>query len=108
MKAINRAELKTMNETEKEDFVLINVVSTTAFNEKHIRTSVNVPSNDGIFTNRVESIAGSKNRKVVLYCDNFGCNASEEAAYELEAAGFSQVYDYAGGTEDWFEHKAHR
>ena len=43
MKAITRDDLKVMNETEHEDFVLINVLPREAFNEQHIRTSINIP-----------------------------------------------------------------
>lgn len=105
MKAINRDELKRMNETEHEDFVLINVLKRDAFNQAHIRTSVNVPVDDSHFVDTVESICGSKERKVVVYCASFDCNASTKAAETLEEAGFRQVYDYEGGTKDWIEQK---
>lgn len=106
MKEITHDELKAMNEIEHEDFVLINVLPISDFNERHIRTSVNVPINDDNFVSQVETIAGSKERKVVVYCKNFDCNASEQAASVLEQAGFTRVYDYSGGVEDWLQHKA--
>lgn len=105
MKTIDRNTLKRMNEVEHEDFVLINVLSRDAFNKRHIRTSVNIPVSSDDFEDRVESIAGSKDRKIVVYCANFDCDASPKAASKLEAAGFDEVYDYEGGTEDWFEQK---
>ena len=105
MKAITRDDLKTMNETEHEDFVLINVLPREKFNEQHIRTSVNVPVDNDDFVQTVESVSGSKDRKVVVYCANFECDASPQAAHKLEDAGFKQVYDYEGGTKDWFEQK---
>ncbi|MDX1633894.1 MAG: rhodanese-like domain-containing protein [Marinobacter sp.] len=105
MKSITRDDLKTMNETEHEDFVLINVLPREKFNEKHIRTSINIPVDDDDFVDKVESIAGSKQRKIVVYCANFECDASPKAAKKLEDAGFTQVYDYEGGTKDWFEQK---
>ena|SRR5690606_15633634 len=105
MKSITRNELKRMNETEHEDFVLINVLPRDAFNQAHIRTSVNVPVDNSHFIDTVESICGSKERKVVVYCASFDCDASTQAAQELEKAGFHQVYDYEGGTKDWIEKK---
>lgn len=105
MKAITRDDLKTMNETEHEDFVLINVLPREKFNEQHIRTSVNVPVDNDDFVQTVESVSGSKDRKIVVYCANFECDASPQAARKLEDAGFKQVYDYEGGTKDWFEQK---
>ncbi|WP_163559691.1 rhodanese-like domain-containing protein [Halomonas sp. NO4] len=103
MKAITRDELKVMNETEHDDFVLINVLPRDAFNKQHIRTSINIPVKDANFVEKVEDVVGSKERKVVVYCANFDCDASPKAAKQLEEAGFTQVYDYEGGTQDWFE-----
>ena len=102
MKTLTRNELKTMNEVEHEDFVLINVLPQETFREKHIRTSINVPVDSSEFTQTVENVAGDKQRKLVVYCANFDCDASSKAADQLENAGFERVYDYEGGTEDWF------
>lgn len=105
MRTIDRDELKRMNETDHEDFVLINVLPRAAFNEQHIRTSINIPVDADDFADRVESVVGGRNRKIVVYCANHACDASPKAARKLEDAGFSRVYDYEGGTEDWFAHK---
>ncbi|WP_280553438.1 rhodanese-like domain-containing protein [Halomonas sp. 25-S5] len=102
MKAITRDELKIMNEIEHEDFVLLNVLPRDAFNKQHIRTSINMPVKDENFVDKVADVVGSKERKVVVYCANFDCDASPKAARKLEEAGFTQVYDYEGGTQDWF------
>lgn len=105
MQPITRDELKTMNETEHEDFVLINVLPTDPFNNQHIRTSINIPFDNDDFVEMVKQVAGSKDRKIVVYCANFDCPVSPKAAKALEAAGFTNVFDYEGGTEDWFKAK---
>lgn len=105
MNTLSKADLKRMNEQQHDDFVLINVLPQKAFNEQHIRTSVNVPHERDDFTEMVETIAGRKDRKIVVYCASFDCDASPKAAKKLEAAGFTQVFDYEGGTKDWFEHR---
>jgi rhodanese-related sulfurtransferase len=105
MKTISRDDLKKMNETEHEDFVLINVLPRDAFNKEHIRTSINIPVDEPSFLEQVEAVVGSKDRKIVVYCANFECDASPQAAKKLEDAGFTQVFDYEGGTKDWFEQK---
>lgn len=105
MKTLTRDELKRMNEQDHEDFVLINVLAPEHFRKQHIRTSVNAPVEREDFTDLVETIAGDKDRKVVVYCANFDCDASPKAAKNLEDAGFKRVYDYEGGTEDWFEQR---
>ena len=105
MKTITRNELKRMNEQAHEDFVLINVLPRQAFEEEHIRTSVNVPVTDDDFAGVIERIAGGKDRKIVVYCASFDCDASAKAARKLDKAGFTRVYDYEGGTQDWNQQK---
>src|SRR5690625_4309111 len=104
MQAISHSALKTMNEPGHRDYVLINVLPQDGLNQDHIRTSVNVPVDEDNFTSRVEQIAGSKEREVVVYCASFDCDASTRAAEKLQQEGFTQVYDYEGGTKDWFAH----
>lgn len=105
MQSITREELKSMNQQHDRDFVLINVLPRESFLEKHIRTSVNVPAGEEGFADKVEAIAGSKDRDVVVYCASFDCDASPRAARKLEQSGFRNVFDYEGGTKDWFEQR---
>lgn len=104
MQAISRQDLEQMNQ-QHEDFVLVNVLKPEAFNQSHIPTSINVPIANDDFIAQVESVAGSKDRNVVVYCASFDCDASPKAAQTLEKAGFSHVYDYEGGMKDWMEAK---
>src|SRR5690625_5652127 len=104
MQAISHSDLKTMNETEHRDFVLINVLPQDSFNQEHIRTSVNVPVDEDNFASRVEQIAGRKEREVVVYCASFDCDASTRAAEKLQQEGITQVDDDEGGTEEGFAH----
>ena len=105
MKTLTKKELKAMNEQTQEDFVLINVLSQEDFNKQHIRTSINLPYKADDFEEAVERVAGSKERKIVVYCASFDCNASLKAAEKLDDAGFTSVFDYEGGTKDWFSKK---
>lgn len=105
MQAITPGELDQMNHVDDRDFVLINVLPREAFLDKHIRTSINVQYDDPQFVQKVEALAGSKEREVVVYCASLECNASARAAKQLDDAGFTRVYDLEGGTRDWFEYK---
>lgn len=102
MQTIEHNQLKTMNETEHRDFVLINVLPREAFNRQHIRTSINLPATEDDFVDNVLLVAGGKDREIVVYCADTECDASPVAAEKLEQSGFTKVYDYAGGTADWF------
>ncbi|MGM0676606.1 MAG: rhodanese-like domain-containing protein [Pseudomonadota bacterium] len=105
MKTIDREQLKRMNEEHHEDFVLINVLPREVFNKRHIRTSINIPVGSDDFAEQVDRVAGGKDRKIVVYCANFDCDASRKAAAKLDNTGFTDVLDYEGGTQDWFEQK---
>jgi len=83
------------------DVPLINVLPEEHFRKQHIPGSVNVPLEKDSFLQRVESLAGSKAAKIVVYCADSDCNASPKAARKLEEAGFENVADFAGGTEEW-------
>ncbi|SEH75059.1 Rhodanese-related sulfurtransferase [Rheinheimera pacifica] len=107
MKTVTKADIKRMNEVNDEDFVLINALPVDAFNEKHIRTSINIPfpDNDN-FVEDVTKVTGeNKNRKIIVYCANKQCDVSLNAAKALDQAGFVNVYDYEGGMEDWESQK---
>ncbi|MGB3622294.1 MAG: rhodanese-like domain-containing protein [Ketobacter sp.] len=106
MKSISRRDLEAMHDDVHRDFLLVNVLPKDTFNRLHIRTSVNVPVDNASFETMMEYVAGSKHREIVLYCASFNCPASTEAAEKLEKAGFTSVYDYEGGTQDWMRHKS--
>lgn len=99
---LTKDELLKMYEQEERDFVLINVLDNDAFNQHHIRNSVNVPGDQPQFVQIVSAISGDKNREIVLYDASLKCDASARAGRKLEDAGFSRIYVYHGGTADWF------
>ncbi|MDX1538009.1 rhodanese-like domain-containing protein [Arsukibacterium sp.] len=103
MKTLTKADIKRLNEIEEEDFVLINVLSKDAFNNKHICASINIPfpENDNFVDDVAEVVGENKDHKIIVYCANKECDASPNAAKALEKAGFNHVYDYEGGMEDW-------
>lgn len=41
-------------------------------------------------------------RPVVVYCYDLQCDLSARASWVLEAFGFTRVYDYVDGKQDWF------
>lgn len=42
-------------------------------------------------------------KKIVVYCGFMGCSRSHELAKDLTAAGFTNVYRYAGGIAAWVD-----
>jgi rhodanese-related sulfurtransferase len=100
MQTIDTDQLKAMIDA-NEDLLVINVLSEDDFREHHIPQSVNIPVEEGDFVDEVERHVDSKDQEIVVYCANTQCDASPKAARKLEDAGFTNVYDYEGGIEEW-------
>ncbi|MFO1532554.1 MAG: rhodanese-like domain-containing protein [Thermoplasmatota archaeon] len=80
---------------------VINVLSASAFEQKHIPGSLNAPVEGPGFEEAVERFAPDKIKPVVVHCSGFTCPASVKAGHRLEAMGYREVYEYRGGLEDW-------
>lgn len=53
------------------------------------------------FVKGVEKKMGDKTEKVVVYCQNYDCDAFITAAKKLDEAGFKNVLDFEGGIDEW-------
>lgn len=102
MQTLTTEQVKQIKEG-NQDFTLINVLPEQKFQAAHIPGSLNIPVGEQDFVNKVEEAAGGKDRKVVVYCASPECDASPKAARQLDEAGFTNVYDYEGGTSAWRE-----
>jgi rhodanese-related sulfurtransferase len=80
---------------------VINTLPEDAYHKKHIPHTVNVPQESADFVNRVERMTQSKADPVVVYCAKLSCDSSTKAAQKLESAGFTNVYEFEGGVEEW-------
>lgn len=102
MNSLTRDELKKLQDN-REDFLLLNVLSEDSFHKGHIPGSKNAPVSGSQFLQKVASLAGpqGKDRPIVTYCAGFHCNASREAANHLTDAGYTRVSAFEGGMEDW-------
>jgi rhodanese-related sulfurtransferase len=102
MKAIGTQELKKMLDHE-ERLTLVNTLAEEHFTQTQIPGAINIPQDSDDFVQRVEQAAGGRDRPVVVYCASAQCDSSTQGAQKLEAAGFSEVYDYEEGAKAWQE-----
>lgn len=90
-------------------FLLIDVLDRDSFAKDHIPGARNVPLDTADFPAAVaEKAAGSKSKRVVLYCSGPNCDASSKAMRLLVDSGFTDVYEYEGGLASWNESKRAR
>lgn len=97
VREIKRDELKEMMDG-GESFVLINVLDAQDFENEHICGSINLPSAT-VVRDAVELL--DKNETVIVHCSGPACTASKIAAEKLDSLGFTDVWRYTGGIEDW-------
>lgn len=100
MKKIDAEQLKEMR-GKNQELLLVNTLGEENFGKTKIPGAVNVPQSDDDFVDRVEQLAGSKDKAVIVYCANTECDSSKHAAEKLEQAGFGEVYDFEAGAQGW-------
>ena len=87
--------------------VIIDVREPVDFNAGHIQSATNVPLStlqdesgqliDG--GSALTSVVSNKSQAIVTYC--FGWGAETVFAQEAKNMGYTEIYYYTGGTEDW-------
>lgn len=100
METIDRQQLKKWMD-EKRDFVLIEALPEENFRKEHLPGAINIPVKDERFEDKIRESVPDTEKPVVVYCANTDCPASPEAGRKMEAMGYSKVFDYEAGKEDW-------
>ena len=80
-----------------ENPLIVNVLSAESYAEAHIKGSINIPLTD--LPEKAATL--DKEQKIVVYCANYMCHASTQAAKLLGNLGFKDVSDYKGGIDEW-------
>ncbi|MCO6491883.1 MAG: rhodanese-like domain-containing protein [Phaeodactylibacter sp.] len=83
-----------------ENRQLIDVRTPEEFGEGHIEGAVNINFYDDAFIQQLEQQL-DKDKPVMLYCRSG--RRSANAAKQMQALGFKEVYDLKGGFLDWKE-----
>ena len=79
--------------------VVIDVSLKSIFDDCHIKGAINVAYD------KIDSYAKglSKDDEIILYCSNYYCIASSDAAKNLQKLGFKNVLVYKGGIAEWYQ-----
>ncbi len=98
-KVITQEELKAKMDR-GDDFVLVDALSSRHYGSTHLPGAINLPYE---FVDKAPEVLPDKEVEIVVYCMNRDCATSKEEARELEEMGYSQVFHYAEGKQDWME-----
>lgn len=83
--------------TDKSSRTILDVRTPEEFASQHLEGAVNINIQDADFKQQLEQL--DKNEPVFVYCKGGGRSAN--AANQLKALGFSEVYDLQGGIMAW-------
>ena len=62
------------------NFTLVDLRSPEEYAREHIKGAINIPLQDKNFEKKVAKKVSNKNKKVVVYCANYSCQASPTSA----------------------------
>ena len=110
-----------------KDHIIINALSEESHNDKSIPDTLNLPVQTLNENNRNEKVEefierniknypeleelikqnklDIKDVPIIVYCANEKCNASKTLTKHIMNAGYSNVVEYPGGIEEWFDEK---
>ena len=97
---ITRQELQAKIES-GDTFYLVETLGETCFRHSHLPGAINLPP--GATEQLAPTLLPDKNGFIALYCLDLECAASLDAARTLEKMGYSNLYEYEGGKQDWVE-----
>lgn len=104
MKTITRTDLQAR----LGEIVLLEALPSNYFEAEHLPGARNLPLDE--IDALAPSLVPDRGSAVVTYCAGPSCPNSKIAAERLESLGYTDVYAYEGGKEDWlaaglpFEH----
>jgi rhodanese-related sulfurtransferase len=85
-------------EAEKPTFVIANVLDKDAYDDAHIKGSIQVPFED--LDEYAQAHWDKDKTTIVVHCSNYKCTASGAGAKSLTEQGFKKVYAYEAGTAE--------
>jgi rhodanese-related sulfurtransferase len=97
---IDRDALKQKLDHPK-NWVLVDVLPAEDFRKLHLPGAINIPANQ--VKNLAPELMPDKDVEVLVYCAGPDCHASDDAANEFNAMGYSNVRRYVGGKHDWIK-----
>ncbi|MCL4229832.1 rhodanese-like domain-containing protein [Candidatus Dependentiae bacterium] len=85
--------------------IVVNVLDKEHFENCRIPGSMSVPFQqiDSFVTQLNEAYADKSAVEIVVYCSNYMCSASGEAAKILKKNGFEHVMAYEAGMAEWYQ-----
>ena len=82
-------------------FALVETLPSDAYHQARIPGAINLPPDQ--IQELAATLLPDKTIEIIVYGASLACVDSQNAATELEALGYANVRNYAGGKKDWFD-----
>lgn len=100
MKTMSRESIKASLD-QHDLIVLVEALPERYFNDVHLPGSIQI-NHDEVDAKAVRLLP-DKSAKIVVYCSNLSCANSGKAAMRLTQLGYTNVFKYAEGKQDWID-----
>lgn len=97
---ITRSEIKAALD-KQESITFVEALPEKYFNDAHLPNALQI--NHDEVDAKADLLLPNKSAKIVVYCSNTSCPNSGKAAARLTQLGYTNVYKYAEGKQDWIE-----
>lgn len=95
---VSRAELKAMLAGGCA-VTLVEVLPERVYRQGHLPGAINLPLL--ALKHQAAEVLPNKDATIIVYCLKDHCTSAMRAVHVLQAMGYSDVREYAGGKEDW-------
>ena len=100
IKQISGQELKKYIDN-KEKLLIIEALPEKYYSEAHIPGAIQIDYKE--MELKADKLPEEKDRMIVVYCAGLECQNSIITARQLDSLGYTNVYEYANGKQDWVE-----
>ena len=83
------------------DVTVVEALPAMYYEDAHLPGAINLP-HDSV-DELAPSLLPDKEAAIVVYCSNMACQNSTIAATRLTQLGYTKVFDYEAGKQDWVE-----
>jgi rhodanese-related sulfurtransferase len=97
---ITRSEIKTALD-KQESITFVEALPEKYFNDAHLPNALQI--NHDEVDSKATLLLLNKSAKIIVYCSNASCSNSEKVATRLFQLGYTNVYKYTEGKQDWIE-----
>ena len=97
---ISRQQLKDHIE-KGTDLILVEALPEKYFSEAHLPGAIQMDFTE--VRDKAPLLLQNKDDMIVVYCASTECQNSTKGAKQLDSIGYTNVYEYVEGKQDWIE-----